>query len=50
MFDGWHLDDPQERWPYAKQVGETFQSFSGTTKRFYVWTVAENSELSATGL
>ena len=26
VFDGWHLDNPQERWPYAKQVGETFQS------------------------
>jgi hypothetical protein len=26
VFEGWHLDDPNERWPYAKQVGETFQA------------------------
>jgi hypothetical protein len=26
VFEGLHLDDPQERWPYAKQVGETFQA------------------------
>ncbi|NJO14967.1 MAG: DUF2515 family protein [Thioploca sp.] len=26
VFDGWHLDDDEQRWPYAKQVGETFQS------------------------
>jgi hypothetical protein len=26
VFEGWHLDDPQERWPYAKLVGETFQA------------------------
>jgi hypothetical protein len=26
VFEGWHLDDPKERWPYAKQVGETFQA------------------------
>ncbi|MDY6993409.1 MAG: hypothetical protein SVR94_12525, partial [Pseudomonadota bacterium] len=26
IFDGWHLDDDEQRWPYAKQIGETFQS------------------------
>ena len=25
VFEGWHLDDPNERWPYAQQVGNTFQ-------------------------
>jgi hypothetical protein len=26
VFEGCCLDDPEQRWPYAKQIGETFQA------------------------